>query len=531
MRHVTRATYTAPFVLVALFLSSFIAASAHAQWTNTANPTLSGKAGIGVAHHSTVRLRLAETVPGTLTIGPFHLAFGSDTAMWWAYRLDGTNNLHLDRQGNSGWAEGFVFDRDGDFGIGTPSPTQLLHATRDHNAGTLIQVSNASTGASAYTGLLLTEGAFLKGELSSTNSGSTHADGPNALRLTNHGNGPLIFRSNGGERMRIWGNGNISIGAPNDLGRLSVVDYADGSVTARIHHDVVIETDISQNDYGTMSTTVEHIPTGVTNSGTFAGAQFEAWADKAANGTSGTLAAAVAGRFLAGNLSTAATTINKASGMWTQVQAGGGTIVEGRAVEIADTIATNDYAIYQMAASDTNYFAGNVMIGGTASAATSSYALEVTGHANFNGTVTGTNIKAHYQDLAEWVPATTDLAPGTVVILNRGRHNEVMASTTSYDTTVAGVVSAQPGISLGVEGSGKEQIATTGRVRVRVDARVHAIRVGDLLVTSDLPGTAMRSEPMDINGRAFHQPGTIIGKALEPLEGAIGEILVLLSMQ
>jgi hypothetical protein len=41
----------------------------------------------------------------------------------------------------------------------------------------------------------------------------------------------------------------------------------------------------------------------------------------------------------------------------------------------------------------------------------------------------------------------------------------------------------------------------------------------------------MRSEPMSINGRPFHQPGTILGKALEPLEGGVGEILVLLSMQ
>jgi len=127
--------------------------------------------------------------------------------------------------------------------------------------------------------------------------------------------------------------------------------------------------------------------------------------------------------------------------------------------------------------------------------------------------------------------ATTDLTPGTVVILNRARNNEVMASATSYDTSVAGVVSAQPGITLGIEGAGMEQIATTGRVKVRVDARQKPVGVGDLLVTSDIPGTAMRSEPMDINGRKFHQPGTIIGKALEPLESGVGEILVLLTMQ
>ena len=57
------------------------------------------------------------------------------------------------------------------------------------------------------------------------------------------------------------------------------------------------------------------------------------------------------------------------------------------------------------------------------------------------------------------------------------------------------------------------------------------IRVGDLLVTSDTPGAAMVSEPITIGGRKFHQPGTVIGKALEPLAGREGQILVLLSMQ
>jgi hypothetical protein len=93
------------------------------------------------------------------------------------------------------------------------------------------------------------------------------------------------------------------------------------------------------------------------------------------------------------------------------------------------------------------------------------------------------------------------------------------------------VVSGQPGLSLGIEGEGKEQVATTGRLRVRVDARRSPIRIGDLLVTSDVPGTAMRSEPMNISGRRLHQPGTIIGKALQSLDGGLGQILVLLSMQ
>jgi hypothetical protein len=41
----------------------------------------------------------------------------------------------------------------------------------------------------------------------------------------------------------------------------------------------------------------------------------------------------------------------------------------------------------------------------------------------------------------------------------------------------------------------------------------------------------MKSEPLMIQGRPFHSPGTLIGKALEPLEKGTGEILVLLSLQ
>jgi hypothetical protein len=64
-----------------------------------------------------------------------------------------------------------------------------------------------------------------------------------------------------------------------------------------------------------------------------------------------------------------------------------------------------------------------------------------------------------------------------------------------------------------------------------VDATRVPIRVGDLLVTSDVEGVAMKSIPVDLGGMPFHRPGTIIGKALEPLDKGSGEILVLLSLQ
>jgi hypothetical protein len=161
----------------------------------------------------------------------------------------------------------------------------------------------------------------------------------------------------------------------------------------------------------------------------------------------------------------------------------------------------------------------------------SPYMLQVQGNANFAGTVTGTNIQAQYQDLAEWVPVTQEVAAGTVVVVATEATNTVVPSAQPYDTRVAGVVSAHPGLILGQESASKARIATTGRVKVRVDASRHPVAIGDLLVTSDKPGMAMLSEPLDLGGVKIHRPGTLIGKALEPLVGGEGEILVLLSLQ
>jgi hypothetical protein len=157
--------------------------------------------------------------------------------------------------------------------------------------------------------------------------------------------------------------------------------------------------------------------------------------------------------------------------------------------------------------------------------------LDVTGDIRASGAITGATVSATYQDVAEWVPSVQKLQAGTVVVLDAGEVNHVVASTAAYDTKVAGVVSEQPGVILGTGGEGKLKVATTGRVKVKVDATRGAIKVGDLLVTSGVEGVAMKSVPVDLGGTQIHRPGTIIGKALEPLEKGAGEILVLLSLQ
>ena len=141
------------------------------------------------------------------------------------------------------------------------------------------------------------------------------------------------------------------------------------------------------------------------------------------------------------------------------------------------------------------------------------------------------SIAARYQDVAEWVDSAEPLAAGTLVVIDDASANRVEASTESYDSRVAGAVSAQPGVVLGEPGAGRVLVAQSGRVRIKVDATYGPIRAGDLLVTSPTKGAAMRSEPIDVGGVKMHRPGTLIGKALEPLAQGTGDILVLLTLQ
>lgn len=199
----------------------------------------------------------------------------------------------------------------------------------------------------------------------------------------------------------------------------------------------------------------------------------------------------------------------------------------------ADAFSVNGAAVISSqwangASSAINYAAGNVGI------ATSSPTekLHVTGNAKVTGNIdVGGNINAKYQDLAEWVESSQTLPAATVVVLDDSRSNQVIASTQAYDSRVAGVISLQPGISLGERGEGRVLVATTGRVKVKVDASNGPIKIGDLLVTSDKQGFAMKSVPVEFAGVRMHRPGTLIGKALEPFAHGTGEILVLLSLQ
>jgi hypothetical protein len=164
---------------------------------------------------------------------------------------------------------------------------------------------------------------------------------------------------------------------------------------------------------------------------------------------------------------------------------------------------------------------GNIGIGTTSP----TVMFHVAGNAQIDG-----NIAAKYQDVAEWVKTRSALAPGTVVVIDSKHQSQVLEAREAYDQRVAGVVSDKPGILLGEAGADKVKVAQSGRVKVKVDATYGAVAAGDLLVTSPTPGYAMRSTPADMGGTKVHRPGTLLGKALEPLLEGKGEILVLVTL-
>ncbi|PWU09018.1 MAG: hypothetical protein C5B50_28110 [Verrucomicrobia bacterium] len=120
---------------------------------------------------------------------------------------------------------------------------------------------------------------------------------------------------------------------------------------------------------------------------------------------------------------------------------------------------------------------------------------------------------------------------GAVVVIDEKNPGNLKISETAYDTHVAGIVSGadgiNPGLSLHQEGvlEGGQNVALSGRVKVLADASNGAIKPGDLLTTSEVPGHCMK---VTNHGRA---QGAIIGKAMSSLASGKGYVLVLVSLQ
>lgn len=150
----------------------------------------------------------------------------------------------------------------------------------------------------------------------------------------------------------------------------------------------------------------------------------------------------------------------------------------------------------------------------TGGAAINQARIDAIGRGYFNG---GTfNAGADVAEMFDVEGERTNYEPGDVLVISTNNDRTVEKSSEPYSTLVIGVHATKPGVvlsehSIDVDHSDMVPLGVVGVIPTKVSGENGAIHRGDLLVTSDTPGHAMRA---DTNELARH-PGAIIGKALE----------------
>jgi hypothetical protein len=121
--------------------------------------------------------------------------------------------------------------------------------------------------------------------------------------------------------------------------------------------------------------------------------------------------------------------------------------------------------------------------------------------------------------------------PGDVVVIEKSGHRQVGLARDAYSTLVAGIYSTKPGVLATPYAMDDPRLlkeiplAVVGIVPCKVTAANGAIRTGDLLVTSSIPGHAMKGTDRS------RMLGAVVGKALEQLASGTGVIQVLVTLQ
>jgi hypothetical protein len=113
-------------------------------------------------------------------------------------------------------------------------------------------------------------------------------------------------------------------------------------------------------------------------------------------------------------------------------------------------------------------------------------------------------------------PGSEAVEAGDLLTLDPNRPGVLTRATGAGDPGIVGIASDA---AVELDGVERVTLVDSNYAVVKVDAGYGEIRPGDLLTSSYTPGHAMRAAEI--------VPGTIIGKALEPLQTGTGLIRVL----
>ncbi len=144
---------------------------------------------------------------------------------------------------------------------------------------------------------------------------------------------------------------------------------------------------------------------------------------------------------------------------------------------------------------------------------------------------TGVTCGGDYAESVDVAGLRTSYEPGDVLVIGPDSGSDVIKSSEPYSTAVTGVYSTKPGIvgrrqATELKTSKPEvPMAMLGIVPTKVSAENGPIKRGDLLVTSSIPGYAMKGTDRS------RLTGAVIGKALGNLDSGMGLIEAVITLQ
>jgi hypothetical protein len=156
-----------------------------------------------ISTSNTPAIRQEQTSAGGFTAQTWDI--GANEANWFVRDVTGGSRLPL-RIRPGAPTSSIDISATGNVGIGTASPAAKLTIDSDGSAVRIQQTDPAS-----FAGFTWYEGVNQKFAINALGSTSVFPGGANAVQLFQVNNAPMIFFTNGTERMRITGSGNIGL--------------------------------------------------------------------------------------------------------------------------------------------------------------------------------------------------------------------------------------------------------------------------------------------------------------------------------